>query len=207
MQITVPTTLGAQPLKIIIGGVAYSLGAGETIDVPDSVVEEMNRMILAKTKTPPPVEQPFTDKAAAALETRVKTLEDVPAELPDLPAADGTYALQLVMDDDVPTKTWVTGGNSGPLVVNALAGTAPASIALDKTWQEIRDAVVGFVTLFFNPDGGENKVGFISTFLDDDSVPEYGIEVVAYNATNEAWDSFYFVTDSTSGYPEFSLNG
>ena len=66
MQITVPTNLGANPLKIIIGGVEYALGAGETIDVPAEVVAEMNRMQASMDKPAPPVCIPFEDAAQEA---------------------------------------------------------------------------------------------------------------------------------------------
>ena len=61
MQITVPTNLGANPLKIIIGGVEYALGAGETIDVPAEVVAEMNRMQASMVHPDMPVDIPFKD--------------------------------------------------------------------------------------------------------------------------------------------------
>ena len=71
-------------------------------------------MIAAKKKDPPHVEIPFTDKAdkdaITALGVRVKAIEDALPELPEFPETDGTYSLQLVMDDGVAALTWEAAG-------------------------------------------------------------------------------------------------
>lgn len=108
MQITVPTNLGANPLIIMIAGVRYALGAGETVDVPAEVVSELNRMQASKVNPAPAVDLPFEDPAVADLEARMTAVEAAAAEkeLPEYPDTDGTYGLQLVMDDDKSALTW-----------------------------------------------------------------------------------------------------
>ena len=108
MQYTVPTNLGANPLIVIVGGVSYKLGAGETVNVPQAVVDEVARMQASKDKPAPPVDLPFADPAVASLETRMTAVEAAAAEkeLPDVPSTDGTYGLQLVMDTGEGTLTW-----------------------------------------------------------------------------------------------------
>ena len=112
MQITVPTNLDSNPLIVTIAGVSYALGAGETLDVPDAIAAELARMLASKTKTPAPVDLPFVDEAVQRtledLSTRRASVEAAVAvkELPELPESDGTYGLQLVVDDGEGTLTW-----------------------------------------------------------------------------------------------------
>ena len=100
MQITVPDSIGANPLEIIIGGVSYFLGAGETITVPDAVATELYRKIAAQVKPYAPVDLPFTDASInklnsdiGALDTRVADVEAAVQvkELPDFPESAGTF--------------------------------------------------------------------------------------------------------------------
>ena len=112
MTITVPANIGADPIKIIINGVTYTVGAGATVTVPDAVGAEILRRAAAMDKPAPGVELPFEDAAlkaaVAALETRMAAVEAAVAvkELPEFPESDGTYGLQLVMDDGAGTLTW-----------------------------------------------------------------------------------------------------
>ncbi len=112
MQITVPNNLGANPLYITIDGVRYALGAGETVDVPVAVVEEMKRMQASMAHPMPPVDLPFKDAAQEAaiqaLDTRMGAVETAAAqkELPDFPETEGTYSLQAVTDDGETTLSW-----------------------------------------------------------------------------------------------------
>ena len=108
MQYTVPTNLGANPLIVIVGGVRYALGAGETVNVPAEVVAEAQRMQASKVNPAPPVDLPFEDPAVADLKTRMTAVEAAAAEkeLPDNPETDGTYGLQLVMNDGEAALTW-----------------------------------------------------------------------------------------------------
>ena len=115
MQITVPD-IGNQPLKIIVAGVTYELGAGETINVPDAVAAEIIRMTDAMTHDVPPAEAPFesgkVEQEITALDTRLSAAEEM--VLPDFPDSDGTYMLLLVMDDGAATLTWeAVEDNSG----------------------------------------------------------------------------------------------
>lgn len=108
MQITVPNNLDNKPLRIDVNGVSYLLMPGETITVPDAVNAEMLRMIAAKAgKAAPAVEAPFEDSVNAGILARLAALEAaVKDELPPLPDTDGTYSLQLVVDDGEGVLTW-----------------------------------------------------------------------------------------------------
>ena len=124
MQITVPNN-GTNPIIIAIGGVSYKLGAGETLTVPDEIAIELNRKLAAETNAAPAVDLPFSDKGAnlaiAGILTRLAAVEAAVAvkELPELPDTDGTYGLQLVVDNGTGTLTWEAaedfgGGGSEP---------------------------------------------------------------------------------------------
>ena len=112
MQITVPTNLDYHPLVITIGGVGYTLSAGETVNVPDAVAAELYRMIDSKVKPAPDAGLPFTDKTQEKdlqqLNTRMAAVEAAVEvkELPDFPTTDGAYSLQIVVDDGAATLTW-----------------------------------------------------------------------------------------------------
>ena len=108
MQITVPSTLENKPTRIDVNGVSYLLMPGETINVPDAVNAEMLRMIAAKAGNPAPaVKAPFEDDVNAGILARLDALEAaLKDELPPLPESDGTYSLQLVMDDGEGVLTW-----------------------------------------------------------------------------------------------------
>ena len=121
MQYTVPTNLAADPLIVIIGGVRYALGAGETVDVPAEVVAEVQRMQASAVNPAPPVDLPFKDAEVTALDTRMGAVETAVAqkELPEFPETDGTYGLQLVMDTGEAALTWEaadSGGDSEPAI-------------------------------------------------------------------------------------------
>ena len=112
MQITVPNTLNAVPLTVTVNGVSYAFVPGETVTVPDAVALELQRM-LGIRHVPPDVQAPWTDAEnpgieakITALATRIAALEAAVPELPTLPTTDGTYTLQLVVDDKVGTMTW-----------------------------------------------------------------------------------------------------
>ena len=119
MTITVPTTLEDNPLFVIVNGVQYALGPGETITIPDAIGNEMLRMIAAQNNPAPGVELPFEDAAAnqeiESLKTRMTAAEAAIAvkELPEFPETAGTYGLQLVMADGEPTLTWEAAADSG----------------------------------------------------------------------------------------------
>lgn len=108
MTITVPTTLADNPLFVIVNGVKYALGPGETITIPDAVGAELYRMIAAGETDLPAVQPPFenaaVNKEIEELQTRMTAAEV--KELPELPDTDGTYSLQLVMNDGEATLTW-----------------------------------------------------------------------------------------------------
>ena len=112
MTITVPTTLEDNPLFVIVNGVQYALGPGETITIPDEIGKEMYRMIDAQKNPAPGVDLPFEDAAAnqeiESLKTRMTAAEAAIAvkELPEFPETAGTYSLQLVMADGEATLTW-----------------------------------------------------------------------------------------------------
>lgn len=112
MTYTVPSNLSANPTIIIVGGVRYALGAGETVDVPAEVITEFNRMQASAVHTAPPVELPFKDtaqeKEIQGLDTRMTAVEAAVAqkELPDFPETDGAYSLQAEVDEGETTLTW-----------------------------------------------------------------------------------------------------
>ena len=112
MQITVPNTLSAVPMTVTVNNVSYAFVPGETVTVPDAVALELQRM-LGIRHVPPDVQAPWTDAEntgieakITALATRIAALEAAVPELPTLPTTDGTYTLQLVVDDKVGTMTW-----------------------------------------------------------------------------------------------------
>ena len=115
MQITVPSTIDNTPQVVVLNGVSYTLGPGETITVPDAVANELYRMIAAETDVPPAVPLPFEDaelkKEVQGLDTRLTAVEaefPIPAELPEYPESDGTYTLQVVMASGEATLSWET---------------------------------------------------------------------------------------------------
>lgn len=105
MQITVPAQLDNQPLFITIGGVKYTLSAGETIDLPNEVVEELNRMLAVKNPAAKPVVPPFTD---GGMQQEIEDLREKVAakEIPDFPTDDGAYFLVVEIDDGEATLIW-----------------------------------------------------------------------------------------------------
>lgn len=126
MQITVPSTIGSNPVTIIINGVPYKLGAGETITVPDTVAGELDRMIDAGIKETPAVDVPFENAATTAaisslntavsgLGTRMTAVETAAAakELPTTPTTDGTYSLQIAVSSGTGTLSWEAVESSG----------------------------------------------------------------------------------------------
>lgn len=116
MTITIPN-IGNNPLVVIVAGKRYAYGAGETITVPDEVGNEILRMKAAMDKPAQPVNPPFEDAAntdikasISALDTRLSAVEGALPELPEFPDTDGTYSLQLVMDDGAATLSWESAG-------------------------------------------------------------------------------------------------
>ena len=112
MQITVPANIGANPLTITVNGVRYELSAGETVTIPDAIAGELYRMLAAGVKKAPAVDLPFEDAGTESdvkgLDTRLAAVEAAVEvkELPDLPKADGTYSLQLVVSSGKGTLSW-----------------------------------------------------------------------------------------------------
>ena len=113
MTITIPANIGANPLRVTVNAVTYSVSPGTTVTVPDAVGNEILRMIEARKHPTPTVDLPFGDSSQAgeigALETRMAAVEAAAAaavELPELPESDGTYTLQLVVDDGAATLSW-----------------------------------------------------------------------------------------------------
>ncbi len=111
MQITVPAGPN-KPMRINVTGREYFLQPGETVNVPDAVALELLRALGIK-HVPPDTQAPWTDAEntgieakITALATRIAALEAAVPELPTLPTTDGTYSLQLVVDNKVGTMTW-----------------------------------------------------------------------------------------------------
>lgn len=100
-SITVPTTIENDPLIITIAGVSYTLAPGASLTVPDEVAYELARMLGSVHLPAPNVEPPFTLDDVNA---RLDALEA--NALPEYPEDDGTYALQLVMEDGEATLAW-----------------------------------------------------------------------------------------------------
>ena len=116
MTITIPN-IGNNPLVVIVGGKRYAYGAGETVTVPDEVGNEILHMKAAMDKPAPPVVPPLEDAVnqdietdIQGLDTRLSAVEAALPELPEFPETDGTYSLQLVMDDGVGTLSWEAVG-------------------------------------------------------------------------------------------------
>jgi len=116
MTITVPTTLEDNPLFVIVNGVQYALGPGETITIPDEIGNEMYRMIAAGEVDAPAVDVPFENAKVNAeidiLKSRMTAAETAIAvkELPAFPDPYGTgityYNLQYRLVGDTPTLVW-----------------------------------------------------------------------------------------------------
>lgn len=120
MQITVPSNIENNPLIVTLAGVSYALAPGATITVPDAIANEFYRMVAAKNNPAPAVEVPFEDAGlkaqVAGLATSLASLGSEVGEIRELPAypeTDGTYSLQLVMDDGEATLTWEAVSDGG----------------------------------------------------------------------------------------------
>ena len=112
MQITVPNTLSAVPMTVTVNNVTYAFIPDETVTVPDAVALELLRA-LGIEHVPPDVQAPWTDAENAGIDaklaelvTRIAALEEAIPELPEIPDTDGTYSLQLAVDDGAGTLTW-----------------------------------------------------------------------------------------------------
>lgn len=70
------------------------------------------------------------------------------SDLPDDPAQDGTYNLQNMVSSGTGTLSWASGSGGGVLVVTATNGT------LDKTWTEIKNAMLSGGASIVQSDGG-----------------------------------------------------
>ena len=84
----------------------------------------------------------------------------------------------------------------GVTLGDPLAGT------LDKTWQQIRDAMQSKICVIVITDGDNAKSIFINSAYDDPDQIETGGRYIIY-----AGDSNYFKTDSKDGYPTTSVGG
>lgn len=117
------------------------------------------------------------------------------SSLPTNPAQDGTYALQNTVSSGTSTLSWASGGSSGGgvLAVDIDDDTG----ALNKTWQEIRDAmaagqppVIGTVD---GSDSGILVVGY-ARFRND----SYGLWLLGADIAS---DAPLFVATSANDYP------
>lgn len=116
------------------------------------------------------------------------------SDLPDDPAQDGTYNLQNTVSSGTSTLSWASGSSGGGvLVVNVDDDTG----VLNKTWQEIRDAmaagqppVIGTVD---GSDSGILVVGYAS--IRNDS---YGLWLLGADIAS---DAPLFVATSANDYP------
>lgn len=129
-----------------------------------------------------PLEVKTTDAFRAAVK---KDAPETPNELPAVEAADkGKY---LHANESTGALEWAEGGSGGGvLVVHAVGGT------LDKTWQEIANAVAstGAVIVLEN-EGAVISADVIMNVLFDDSAGVYAVR---------GGDNIY-VTESASDYP------
>lgn len=89
----------------------------------------------------------------------------------------------------------VAGSGGGALIVNDNdSGT------LDKTWQEISDAVeAGSVVLVYNGSDIDRSIRYLGGLFSEDG--DYGVAFVDYSSGSaRIW---LFVADSADGYPVF----
>lgn len=106
------------------------------------------------------------------------------SSLPTNPAQDGTYALQNTVSSGTSTLSWASGSSGGVLVVTITNGT------LDKTWQEIYDAMQnGVVVLQYDNPPTKALCGY-ATYQTKTAT----YDVVFANSTACA-------TSSADGYP------
>lgn len=86
------------------------------------------------------------------------------------------------------------GGGSEAIIIHDGDGAG----ILDKTWQEISDAVeAGSVAMLYNGSDIDRSIGYLSGLFSDDG--DYGVGFVDY-ATGSA-RTMLFVADSADGYP------
>lgn len=113
------------------------------------------------------------------------------SDLPDDPAQDGTYNLQNTVSSGTSTLSWVSGSSGGGVLVVHCSEEG----TLDKTWQQIHDALLtgGAVCVF--PDQG---VQAITAAGYPDIAGRYFVAVSMdqYDAGGEV-----FVTEDADGYP------
>lgn len=195
MQITVPDSIGSNPLEIIIGGVNYYLGAGETVNVPDAVATELARMLAAMTDSIKPVPAPFEELPAVTAADNDKILTVVegawapaaaPSGLPEVSATDNGDVLTVV--DGAWAAATPSGGGASLFVVNATGSNEGDT--LDKTYSEIRAAV------------DANQIVRIQQLLDDDAGYSFFTFLgVSYD------DPYYYVSTEVANFRSASASG
>ena len=109
---------------------------------------------------------------------------DSGTSLPDDPAQDGTYNLQNTVSSGTGTLSWASGSSGGGVLVVH----EDENKALDKTWQEIHDAMLQGLVVISSTDG-DNSFLTVCTQVQNNEVEYFVISNDSY------------VTDSPNGYP------
>lgn len=114
------------------------------------------------------------------------------SDLPDDPAQDGTYNLQNTVSSGTGTLSWASGSSGGGVLEISVDSDTSA---LNKTWQEIHDAVMSGKLCIMMEELANNVFLHIVTdvfmTLNPGGAITYGVSS----------GSTYSSTDSADGYP------
>ena len=174
MSKTVKIPDNMKPWRAELNGVKYEYEAGSTQTVPDEVAE-----LIARSE-----KRDDAPAAKAPWEIEIPEQEAPASELPEVSADDNGDVLTVV--EGAWAKAAPTGGN----IIISRTG---ANNALDKTWQEIFDAVnagkiVGIIIVYSEEEIMMTFVGSLSA-----TGGAYSIQCTGADAS--------FITDSADGYP------
>lgn len=201
MAKTVTIPAGDNPFICKINDVYYSYPAGTTVEVPDAVAAliQANAGNREKSNGLSDIAIPRDGETGNVLTRTADGAEwAAPAapepELPSVSGSDNGKVLKVV------EGAWAAasgGGSSGTMAVHIdQTGT------LDKTWQEIFDAMANGTAAYivYATESEVQYQWFVISAVNDDGV--YFLDVFDFNL-GSAGDSA-FATDSADGYPVYN---
>lgn len=117
MEFVVPSTIGNNPLYITINDTKYTLGPGTTVDVPQAVITEVQRMLAAQNKEAPAVEPPFagggsSGGGATIVRSEGAVLDKTAGEI-FAAAQTGAVIVLTIFDNAVVTSELMTSAGKG----------------------------------------------------------------------------------------------